>query len=125
MLSLSVVANQQPGSGVKSGLLSGDPLCYRCYNFSDGLMPYQHTRDTVGSMARTAQDLILLDSVIRSSNYSTTGFGSVPDPVSCAVSIDPDFSLEGVRLGLPSTLAWTSPGISAEVNPTWLSAIPG
>ena len=89
------------------------------------LCRYQHTRDTVGSMARTAQDLILLDSVIRSSNYSTTGFGSVPNPVSCAVSIDPDFSLEGVRLGLPSTLAWTSPGISAEVNFTWLSAAKG
>ena len=78
-------------------------------------MPYQWTRDTVGAMGRNAPDLILLDSIIRSNNYSTTGFGSVPTPVSCAVEIDPNFSLAGVRLGLPSTLGWQVPGISGEV----------
>ncbi|DBB14631.1 TPA: hypothetical protein ACH3X3_004893 [Trebouxia sp. C0006] len=90
-----------------------------CYNFSDGLQPYQITRDTVGSMARTAGDLVLLDSIVRNSAAKTTGNGAVASALSCAVNVNSSMSLKGVRLGLPSTEGWvpsaTYDGISGEV----------
>ncbi|DBA92431.1 TPA: hypothetical protein ACH3X1_002668 [Trebouxia sp. C0004] len=90
-----------------------------CYNFSDGLQPYQITRDTVGSMARTAADLVLLDSIVRNSAGNTTGNGAVASALSCGVNVNSSMSLKGVRLGLPSTEGWvpsaTYDGISGEV----------
>ena len=71
-------------------------------------------------MARTAGDLNLLDSIIRNSDFNTTGNGAVATAVPCAVDVDTSMSLEGVRLGLPSTLGWvpsaTYVGISGEVS---------
>ena len=53
-------------------------------------------------MARNMGDLILLDGVLRSDNTSSRGQGALPAPgVSCAANVDQDFSLEGVRIGLP------------------------
>ncbi|KAL3142981.1 hypothetical protein ABBQ38_003263 [Trebouxia sp. C0009 RCD-2024] len=86
-----------------------------CYNFSDGLQPYQITRDTIGSIAHTASDLVFLDSIVRNSAANTTGNGAVASPLSCAVSVNSSMDLRGVRLGLPSTLGWVTPGISGEV----------
>ena len=77
-------------------------------------------------MARTAGDLVLLDSVIRNSGANTTGTGAVTTPLSCAVDVDRNMSLRGVRLGLPSTEGWVPSdsydGISGEVceQPLWL-----
>ncbi len=65
-------------------------------------------------MARTARDLILLDSIVRKPNCTTDSKGAIPEPVSCDVEVDLDFNLTGVRLGLPSTLGWNN-GISSEV----------
>lgn len=71
-------------------------------------------------MARTAGDLTLLDSIIRNNDYNTTGNGAVTTAVPCAVNVNTSLSLEGVRLGLPSTLGWvpsaTYVGISGEVS---------
>ena len=115
--------------------------CAGCYEFADGLMPYQWSRvrlaagllsfyhvdsctgltldlplqDTVGSMARTAEDLLLLDSIVRDSSAETTGNGAVMDPVSCAAPVNESISLAGLRLGLPSTFGWVTDGISSEV----------
>lgn len=76
-------------------------------------------QDTVGGMARTADDLILLDSIIRDSDASTTGNGAVSSPVTCAAPISSNFtSLEGVRLGLPSTFGFVTASISDEVRLT-------
>lgn len=58
---------------------------------------------------------MLLDSIVRNSSANTTGNGAVRAPVSCAVEIDSSMTLEGVRIGLPSTFAWQTPGISEEV----------
>ena len=49
-----------------------------------GIMPISHTRDTAGPMARTVDDLVLLDGIISEG----------------PTSLEPA-SLEGVRLGLP------------------------
>lgn len=68
-----------------------------------------------GSMARTARDLILLDSIVRKPNCTTDAKGAIETPVSCDVDVDLSFNLSGVRLGLPSTLGWNN-GISSEVN---------
>lgn len=65
-------------------------------------------------MARTARDLILLDSIVRKPNCTTTAKGAIPSPVDCDVDVDLNFNLTGVRLGLPSTLGWNN-GISSEV----------
>ena len=71
-------------------------------------------------MARTAGDLVLLDSVIRNSAANTTGNGAVASPLSCAVDVNSSMSLRGVRLGLPSTEGWVPSdsydGISGEVR---------
>ena len=70
-------------------------------------------------MARTARDLILLDSIIRKPNCTTSAKGAIPFPVSCDVEVDLSLNLTGVRLGLPSTLGWNN-GISSEVIIVWL-----
>ena len=78
-----------------------------------------------GSMARTAGDLVL-DSVVRNSGANTTGTGAVATPLSCAVDVDRNMSLRGVRLGLPSTEGWVPSdsydGISGEVLTTTLGS---
>ena len=71
-------------------------------------------------MARTAGDLVLLDSIIRNSAANTTGNGAVANALSCSVKVNTSMSLAGVRLGLPSTEGWvpsaTYDGISGEVG---------
>ena len=73
-------------------------------------------------MARTAGDVVLLDSIIRNNDFNTTGNGAVATAVPCAVDVNTSMSLQGVRLGLPSTLGWvpsaTYAGISGEVSIT-------
>ena len=100
-------------------------------NLGDGLCQpdaetRQHCRCLAGSIARTAQDLVLLDSIIRNHNATTTGNGAVAEPLPCAVAVNASMGLRGVRLGLPSTFAWQTPGISLEVRsrslPVLLSA---
>lgn len=80
-----------------------------------------------GSIARTAGDLVLLDSVVRNSAAKTTGNGAVASAMSCAVNVNSSMSLKGVRLGLPSTEGWVSSatysGISGEVSSSWLSTV--
>ena len=70
----------------------------------------------LGSMARTMDDLILLDGVVRLSNFSSDVYGMLEEPVSCATNVNKNFNLTGVRLGLPSTFGWQSPGLSEEVS---------
>lgn len=69
-----------------------------------------------GSMARTMEDLVLLDSIVRLSNFSSDAYGLLEEPVSCAIDVDRNFNLTGVRLGLPSTFGWQFPGLSEEVR---------
>ncbi len=64
-------------------------------------------------MARDIEDLILLDSIVRMPNMTTTGHGMIQDAVSCAAPIT-NISLNGTRIGLPSTFGWVS-GMSGEV----------
>ena len=78
-----------------------------------------------GTFARTGQDLFLLDSIVRQADAATTSFGSVANNVSCATDANSIPSLQGVRLGLPSSFGWNTTGInlypaslSAEVWPT-------
>lgn len=66
-----------------------------------------------GSMAREINDLILLDSIVRMPNITTTGHGMIPEPVSCAAPIT-NINLNGTRIGLPSTFGWAT-GLSGEV----------
>lgn len=66
-------------------------------------------------MGQTMGDLILLDSVLRSSNMTSTAVGAVPDPVACAARVDTNISLSGLRLGLPSNFGWVNPGLSSQV----------
>ena len=74
-------------------------------------------QDTVGAMARTADDLILLDSIIRNSPANSTGNGAVYPAVQCAAPMNDSMtSLKGVRFGLPSTFGWVTAGISQEVS---------
>ena len=56
-----------------------------------------------GSMGRTAEDLVMLDSIVRTPNITTTGVGILPTPVSCDVNVDRNLSVAGLRIGLPST----------------------
>ena len=73
-----------------------------------------------GSMARTAGDVVFLDSIIRNSGFNTTGNGAVPTALPCAVNVNTSLDLRGVRFGLPSTFGWvpsdTYDGISGEVS---------
>lgn len=53
-------------------------------------------------MARNMGDLILLDSVLRASNDTTRGHGALPAPgVACAVNVEQDMNLAGMKIGLP------------------------
>ena len=67
-------------------------------------------------MGRTMTDLITLDSILRSSIMTSTAVGSIPDPVACAAFIDPNITLKGLRLGLPSNFGWVNPGLSSQVS---------
>ncbi|ASW01250.1 indoleacetamide hydrolase [Paraburkholderia aromaticivorans] len=58
----------------------------RRYHDPDAVVPISHTRDTVGPMARTVEDIALLDGVI-------TGAGALPA-----------IALNGLRIGLPAPL---------------------
>jgi mandelamide amidase len=79
-----------------------------CYNYTDTLLPATFTRDTVGSMGRTMDDLIMLDNILRNSGYNTTTNGALDTPVTCAVNVNSNYSLQGVRIGLPSNFGWTN-----------------
>ncbi|DBA99565.1 TPA: hypothetical protein ACH3X3_012144 [Trebouxia sp. C0006] len=68
-----------------------------------------------GAMGRTMTDLITLDSILRSSNMTSTAVGSIPDPVACNAFIDPNITLKGLRLGLPSNFGWVNPGLSSQM----------
>ena len=69
-----------------------------------------------GSFGRTMEDLVLLDSFMRTSNASTDELGLLPSPVSCAVDVDRSMNLSGIRVGLPSHFGWVDPGLSGEVT---------
>ena len=69
--------------------------------------------ELAGTEARTIDDLILVDSVVRQPGKTTTAHGMVPQPVSCAAPIT-NVSLNGTRIGLPSTFGWET-GLSGEV----------
>ena len=78
-------------------------------------------------MAREMQDLILLDSVLRSSDVRTRANGALPAPgVSCQANVDRDLSFAGMRIGLPMGF-WASldPTVSLQPSPagflTWLN----
>lgn len=60
-------------------------------------------------------DLILLDSIVRPENCTTSVVGALPAPISCVPNITRDLNLTGLRLGLPSTFGWAQ-GISSEVR---------
>lgn len=67
-------------------------------------------------MGRNVADLILLDSILRSSNISTRGHGALPAPgVPCAADIDEDLSLEGVNIGMPIEY-WEGLGVDPAVS---------
>lgn len=87
-----------------------------CYNYTNALVPATFTRDTVGSMGRTAEDLIMLDSIVRTKNYSSSGEGMLPGTVPCDVNVNTNLSLAGLRIGLPSTFGWVTPGIDASIS---------
>ncbi|MGX1309606.1 Asp-tRNA(Asn)/Glu-tRNA(Gln) amidotransferase A subunit family amidase [Amorphus suaedae] len=70
---------------------------------TSGIVPISHTRDTPGPIARTVDDLVLLDGAI-------TGGATVLDPV----------ALDGVRLGVAE--AFTG-GLSKEVQGVWDAAV--
>jgi len=43
--------------------------------------------------------------------------GSIPDdPVPCAVHVDRNMALSGLRMGLPSNFGWVNPGLQGEVS---------
>ncbi|RFU44739.1 indoleacetamide hydrolase [Paraburkholderia sp. DHOC27] len=64
----------------------GDGGAERRYHDPDAVLPISHTRDTVGPMARTVADIVLLDGVI-------SGDGALPT-----------VALQGLRIGLPAPL---------------------
>lgn len=59
---------------------------------TDGVTPVAHTRDSVGTMARSMADLIRLDGVLSTK----------------ASEVSPDISLPGLRLGVPRTYFFES-----------------
>ncbi|KAK9828715.1 hypothetical protein WJX72_001687 [[Myrmecia] bisecta] len=65
-----------------------------CYNASDGLVPATYTRDTIGMMARSISDLVLLDSIVRVQGAAATGVYS-----KCLAPITP-VDLKTVRIGM-------------------------
>ncbi len=62
------------------------------------------------------EDLVLLDSFMRTSNATTDELGALSQPVSCAVDVDRSMNLSGLRLGMPSNFGWVNPGLSGEVT---------
>ena len=67
-------------------------------------------------MARNMDDLILLDSIVRSVNATTRGNGGLPAPgVSCDAPVNRDMDMSGVTLGLPVSY-WAD--IDPAVSPT-------
>ena len=84
----------------------------------DLVVPIINFRDLnwhAGSFGRTVEDVILLDSIVRRPNCSTTSMGALPTPVSCNVTVDRGLNLTGLRIGLPSTFGWAK-GLSSEVS---------
>lgn len=71
-----------------------------------------------GSLGRTIEDLVMLDSVMRTPHITTDAFGGLPVPVCCDAPIDRSLNLTGLKLGLPSNFGWVNPGLSGEVSPT-------
>lgn len=69
-----------------------------------------------GSFGRTMEDLILLDSIMRTPDTTTDELGGLPVPVSCDAPIDRSMNLTGLKLGLPSNFGWVNPGLSGEVS---------
>lgn len=69
-----------------------------------------------GSFGRTMDDLVLLDSFMRTPNASTDELGALPAPVQCSAEVDRSMNLTGLRLGLPSNFGWVTPGLSGEVS---------
>lgn len=61
-------------------------------------------------------DLILLDSFMRTPNYMTDELGALTVPVQCNAPVDRALSLQGLRIGLPSEFGWINPGLSGEVS---------
>lgn len=81
----------------------------------------QNIRSDAGSFGRTMEDLVMLDSVMRTPNTTTDELGGLPAPVSCDASIDRGLNLTGLKLGLPSNFGWVNPGLSGEVSSPILS----
>ena len=69
-----------------------------------------------GSFGRTMEDLVMLDSVMRTPNTTTDELGGLPAPVSCDAPIERSLNLTGLKLGLPSNFGWVNPGLSGEVS---------
>eukprot|EP00891_Asterochloris_glomerata_P009220 jgi/Astpho2/9220/Aster-07177 len=100
---------------IANGIFGFRPTLH-CYNYTNALVPATFTRDTVGSMGRTAEDLIMLDSIVRTKNYSSTGEGMLPTAVNCSVTVNSNLSLSGLRIGLPSNYGWVYPGIDPSIS---------
>ena len=62
------------------------------------------------------EDLVLLDSFMRTPDATTDELGALPAPVQCSANVERNMSLSGLRLGLPSNFGWVNPGLSGEVN---------
>lgn len=62
------------------------------------------------------EDLVLLDSFMRTPNATTDELGALPAPVQCNADVDRSMNLTGLRLGLPSNFGWVNPGLSGEVR---------
>ena len=62
------------------------------------------------------EDLVLLDSFMRTPNATTDELGALPAPVQCNADVDQSMNLTGLRLGLPSNFGWVNPGLSGEVS---------
>ena len=68
------------------------------------------------ALVGTMEDLVMLDSVMRTPHKTTDAFGGLPAPVSCDAPIDRSLNLTGLKLGLPSNFGWVHPGLSGEVS---------
>lgn len=69
-----------------------------------------------GSFARTMDDLVLLDSFMRTPDAMVDELGALPTPVQCSANVNRNFNLSTLRLGLPSNFGWVNPGLSGEVS---------
>lgn len=77
----------------------------------EGIVPFSHTRDTAGPMARTVADVALMDAVI-------AGDGSVGDG-SARAALEPA-ELSSLRLGV---LSFDSDGVAPEVAASFNAAV--